>query len=226
MRWKRLTLGGQAAVGKPGPKRVQPLNLSQLKQGIQGLDHGSKRSRATGPLHRTYGGSISRRDLNAMVRQVRDETNQRRCAQQYRVTWLRANLAWAKEVAIMLKAIHAGEDRQSAMDKAEAVAKKLEDKKLHQAAAKVKQSIHDTLTYYDFPSPHWRRIRTNNPLERILREVRRRTRVVGSFPDGNSALMLVAARLRHIAGTRWKTKRYLDTDLLRQLETEREEIAA
>jgi len=131
-----------------------------------------------------------------------------------------------KEVAIMLKAIHACEDHQAAMEKAEAVAAKLEAKKLHQAATKIRQSIQKTLTYYNFPSAHWRRIRTNNPLERILREVRRRTRVVGSFPDGNSALMLVAARLRHIAGTRWGTRRYLDTALLRQMQTEKEEIAA
>jgi transposase-like protein len=131
-----------------------------------------------------------------------------------------------KEVAIMLKAIHACEDHQAAMEKAEAVAAKLEAKKLHQAATKIRQSIQETLTYYNFPSAHWRRIRTNNPLERILREVRRRTRVVGSFPDGNSALMLVAARLRHIAGTRWGTRRYLDTALLRQMQTEKEEIAA
>jgi hypothetical protein len=43
---------------------------------------------------------------------------------------------------------------------------------------------------------HWRQIRTNNPLERIIREIRRRTRVVGAFPDGHSALMLSAPRLR------------------------------
>ena len=49
----------------------------------------------------------------------------------------------------------------------------------------------------------------NNPLERIIREIRRRTRVVGAFPDGNSALMLVAARLRHIASTKWGKRRYL-----------------
>jgi putative transposase len=55
----------------------------------------------------------------------------------------------------------------------------------------------------------------NNPLERILREVRRRTRVVGAFPDGQSALYLAAARLRHIAGTAWSTKRYLNIELLR-----------
>ena len=64
-----------------------------------------------------------------------------------------------------------------------------------------KQPIEETLAYYAFPEEHWRRIRTNNPLERILREIRRRTRVVGAFPDGQSALNLAAARLRHIAGT-------------------------
>ena len=47
-----------------------------------------------------------------------------------------------------------------------------------------------------------------------MREIRRRTRVVGAFPDGNSALMLVAARLRHIAGTKWGTRRYLSMEPL------------
>lgn len=131
----------------------------------------------------------------------------------------------AKQVAMMLKAIHASEDYAAARDKAEAVIKKLEHQKLSQAAQKVKESIDETLTYYHFPSAHWRRIRTNNPLERILREVRRRTRVVGAFPDGNSALMLVAARLRHIAGTRWGTRRYLNMRLLSEIENE-EEVAA
>ena len=82
-----------------------------------------------------------------------------------------------------------------------------------------------SVTKEHFPSEHWRRIRTNNPLERILREVRRRTRVVGAFPDGNSALMLVAARLRHIAGTKWGTRRYLNMKLLKIMESE-ENLAA
>jgi len=62
---------------------------------------------------------------------------------------------------------------------------------------------------------HWRHIRTNNPLERIIREVRRRICVVGSFPDGHAALMLVAARLRHVSGSRFGTRRYLGMTLLR-----------
>jgi transposase-like protein len=119
-----------------------------------------------------------------------------------------------REVVTMLKAIHAQESREEALNKAKVVAKKLEEMKLKKAAQVLREGIEETLTYYAFPAEHWRRIRTNNPLERILREVRRRTRVVGCFPDGQSALMLVAARLRHVAGTKWGTKRYLDLDLL------------
>jgi putative transposase len=66
-----------------------------------------------------------------------------------------------------------------------------------------------------FPEEHWRRIRTSNPLERILREICRRTRVVGAFPEGQSALKLAAASPRHIAGTEWSTKRYLSMELLK-----------
>ena len=66
------------------------------------------------------------------------------------------------------------------------------------------------LTYCDFPSEHWARIRTNNVIERLNREIRRRTRMVGTFPDGNSALMLVCARLRHVAGTQWGNKKYMN----------------
>jgi transposase-like protein len=120
-----------------------------------------------------------------------------------------------REVAAMLKAIHAQEDRASASVKATIVAEKLEVMKLGKAAELVRSGAEETLAYYAFPCEHWRRIRTNNPMERIMREIRRRTRVVGAFPDGQSALMLVAARLRHVAGTRWGTRRYLDMEHLR-----------
>ena len=82
--------------------------------------------------------------------------------------------------------------------------------------------MEETLTYYGFPSSHWRRIRTNNPMERIIREIRRRSRVVGAFPDGQSALMLCAARLRHVSGTKWRSRRYLDMDLLREMDRKEE----
>jgi putative transposase len=125
-----------------------------------------------------------------------------------------------KEVAAMLKAIHGQEDREAARAKAEAVATKLENMKLGQAAAIVRAGVDETLSYMAFPREHWTRIRTNNMLERIMREIRRRTRVVGNFPDGQSALMLVAARLRHIAGTRWGSRQYMDMKRLREQEQE------
>ncbi|MGY5200399.1 transposase, partial [Bifidobacterium adolescentis] len=59
-----------------------------------------------------------------------------------------------------------------------------------------------------------RRIRTNNMIERLNREIRRRTRVVGSFPDGNSALMLICARIRYVTANEWSTRRYLDMSRL------------
>jgi putative transposase len=130
-----------------------------------------------------------------------------------------------KAVAAMLKAIHAQEDRQAAFRKAEDVVAKLEAMKLWKAAQIVREGVAETLSYMLFPTEHWRQIRTNNPLERIMREIRRRTRVVGAFPDGRSALMLVAARLRHIAGTRWGTKRYLDMQRLREQEQEQPDSA-
>ena len=121
-----------------------------------------------------------------------------------------------KEVMAMLKAIHAQEDRQAARDKAALVAEKLTAARLGQAAAIVRDGVDETLSYMAFPREHWTRIRTNNVLERIMREIRRRTRVVGNFPDGQSAVMLVAARLRHIAGTRWGKRIYLDMQRLRE----------
>lgn len=88
--------------------------------------------------------------------------------------------------------------------------------RLSQAAEIVRGGHDETLSYMAFPREHWTRIRTNNVLERIMREIRRRTRVVGAFPDGRSAVMLVAARLRHIAGTKWGARCYLDMERLRE----------
>jgi transposase-like protein len=86
-----------------------------------------------------------------------------------------------------------------------------------QGAEIVANGIDETLSYYSMPPEHWRCLRTNNPLERLMREIRRRTRVVGAFPDGQSALMLVAARLRHVAATKWGTKRYLQMNRLAEV---------
>ena len=125
-----------------------------------------------------------------------------------------------KNVAKMLKAIHAQESKKASREKAAAVVPELKAMKLPEAAKKVEAGIEETLTYCDFPSKHWVKIRTNNIIERMNREIRRRTRVVGAFPDGNSALMLVCARLRHVAGTQWGSKKYMNMKHLETMEQE------
>ena len=130
-----------------------------------------------------------------------------------------------KEVAAMLKAIHAQEDKEAAKEKATAVVAKLRDMKLKEAAKKVEDSILETLTYMDFPQAHWTKLRSNNVIERLNREIRRRTRVVGTFPDGHSALMLVCARLRYEASKAWGTKMYMSMRHLEEMNKENSIIA-
>ena len=104
----------------------------------------------------------------------------------------------------------AQESKKAAREKAKAVGEKLRSMKLKEVAKKAEDGIEETLAYCDFSSEHRIRIRTNNLIERLNREIRRRTRVVGSFLDGNSALMLACAWLRHVVGTQWGNKKYLN----------------
>src|SRR5699024_8554692 len=107
------------------------------------------------------------------------EANWQRCTVHfYRNVFSHVPNAKEREVTMMLKAIHAQEDLAAARDKAQQVAAKLEAMKLGTAAQIVRDSIEQTLTYYRYPDAHWRRIRTNNPMERLIKEIRRRTKVV------------------------------------------------
>ena len=123
------------------------------------------------------------------------------------------NRDWAADA---LKAIFSMESRDKALEKAESVAKDMEARKLREAAKCLREGIGETTTYLldDSPREHRRRIRTNNMIERLNREIRRRTRVVGSFPDGRSALMLICARVRYVTSSEWSTRRYLDMSRL------------
>lgn len=123
------------------------------------------------------------------------------------------NRDWAADA---LKAIFSMESRDKVLEKAESVAKDMEARKLREAAKCLREGIGETTTYLldDYPREHRRRIRTNNMIERLNREIRRRTRVVGSFPDGRSALMLICARVRYVTSSEWSTRRYLDMSRL------------
>lgn len=115
-----------------------------------------------------------------------------------------------------LKAIFAMESRASALAKAEEVAREMESRRLKAAASCLREGIGETTTYLldEYPPEHRRRIRTNNMIERLNREIRRRTRVVGSFPDGRSVLMLICARIRYVTANDWSSRRYLDMSRL------------
>lgn len=99
----------------------------------------------------------------------------------------------------------------------------LRSMKPKEAAKKVEDDIEETITYCDFPGERWARIRTNSVIERLDREIRRRTRVVDCFPDGSSALMRVCARLRYVAGTQWGNKKCVN---VKRLETIPENASA
>jgi putative transposase len=116
---------------------------------------------------------------------VPEATSHRCIVHWYRNIFSHVPATRVREIAAMLKAIHASEDVMAAREKAIRVIEKLRGFRLTKAAELAEAGIEETLTYYAFPEEHWRRIRTNNPLERLLREIRRRTRVVGAFPTAN-----------------------------------------
>lgn len=153
------------------------------------------------------------------VAEVYPEADWQRCVVHfYRNVFSLVPSTKVREVAAMLKAIHAQENREAAELKADQVIEKLRSMKLSAAAKLVEESIHETLTYYQYPSEHWLKLKTNNPMERLLKEARRRTKVVGAFPDGHSALMLVAARLRHVSATNWGVRKYMNMKLLDEMD--------
>ena len=127
----------------------------------------------------------------------------------------------SKEVSAKLKAIFAQEDKSACLRKAKEVAAFMRENKMKSAANTLENGISEALTYTDFPREHWLKIRTNNGIERINREIRRRTNSVGCFPDGNSALMLVCARLKVVSASDWGVKTYLNMERLYELERDR-----
>jgi len=95
LRWKRRIASGLPPLKSPGPKKVLPFDLDELTRKIESLQHGKKRTRDTGNLHETYKHVISRRELNALVIQVRQEMERKRASTINQVFWRRPDVAWA-----------------------------------------------------------------------------------------------------------------------------------
>jgi transposase-like protein len=112
-------------------------------------------------------------------------------------------LSMKREVAADIRAIFNAPDRAQA----EAQLRKTVEKYAHSAsklADWLEGNIPEGLTVFSFPGDHWRRIRTVNSLERVCKEIRRRTRVAGIFPNEASCLRLVSALLMEISES-WET---------------------
>ena len=130
--------------------------------------------------------------LRAAARRVFDATQQR-C----RVHWFRNALAHVPSksraaVAAMLKTIFAQESKAEAEVQWDAVADALREKQ-PKLGAMMDASRDDVLAYMDFPREHWAQIASTNPLERVNKEVKRRSDVVGIFPNDAAIIRLVGA---------------------------------
>ena len=155
------------------------------------------------------------------IREVFPNTEYQRCIVHFmRNVFCNVPRTRGREIGAKLKAIFAQEDREACLRKAEEVAQFLRDNKMKSAANTLESGIQEALTYTNYPHEHWLKIRSNNGIERINREIRRRTNAVGAFPDGNSALMLVCARLRFVSASEWGVKTYLNMERLYELERE------
>jgi putative transposase len=136
--------------------------------------------------------SDARRGLVESVADFLPEARYQRCMVHfYRNVFSHVPSTRVREVSHMLKAIHAQESREAADKKAQAIVDDLRASKMAKAADLVEQAVHETLTYYGFPDIHWQKIRTNNPLERIMKQAqnpRRRclSRRVMSQPGGSA----------------------------------------
>ena len=94
-RWHRRGKREEPLLGKPGPKKLGNLPLTEVAVEIQSLRHGLKRSRGAGELYQRHKGSLSRRELAGKLREERQKKNQQKRRNKCRVQWKQPNLVWA-----------------------------------------------------------------------------------------------------------------------------------
>src|SRR5690606_25343025 len=119
------------------------------------------------------------RGLAESIAEYLPEARWQRCVVHfYRNVFSHVPSTKVRDVSHMLKAIRAQESRLTAEQKAETVIAEWRRQRLTRAAELIETHVQETLSYYAFPVSHWLKLRANHPLERIMREIRRRPRVV------------------------------------------------
>lgn len=144
--------------------------------------------------------------LKAAIAKVLSGATWQRC----RVHFMRNLLAHVPQgdkslVAALVRTVFAQPNQQAASQQVFEVTRLLESR-WPKAATVLVEAEDDVLAYMAFPREHWTRIYSTNPLERLNREIRRRTDVVGVFPDDASAIRLVGAVLMERADE-WEVER-------------------
>jgi putative transposase len=132
-------------------------------------------------------------------------------------------------VATMVRTIFAQPDAETVHEQHTRIVTQLEER-FPDAAALLDQAGPDLLAFTSFPKEHWRQIWSNNPLERLNREIRRRTDVVGIFPDRPSIIRLVGAVLAEQNDEWAVARRYMSAESIAKALTdptnEPEEVTA
>jgi transposase-like protein len=119
-------------------------------------------------------------------------------------------------VAAAIRTIFAQPDRETAEVQLSEVVQAME-KRWPKAGETLAAGAADVLTYMAFPREHWTRIYSTNPLERLNREVKRRTDVVGIFPNTAAAMRLVGSVLMEVNDDWEVGRRYFSLASMRKL---------
>ena len=121
----------------------------------------------------------------------------------------------AKELMSDLNCIFNPEEKQECMVRAEEVSSKWDARGADRVAKAIRDGVEDCLTVCSLPSSHRRRLNSTNMIERLMRELKRRTRVVGVFPNVASCERLIGALLVE-TDEEWQVEKkcYLNMDLL------------
>lgn len=129
----------------------------------------------------------------------------------------------AQLVAATIRTVFVQPDAQSAREQWRKVAEGFRAR-YPRLATLLDDAEADVLAYLAFPSEHWRQIWSNNPLERLNREIKRRTDVVGIFPNSPAVIRLVGAVLAEQHDEWQVSRRYFSADSLAKLDRVDQEV--